>query len=143
MQVSSTKRITVAVAAMAMMISSTGAIAARPTFLTPVSVGPLVALSLLQSDASRAALCGASSAAAAGAAAATQATAPPCVLPVTDAAPPPPVPVVENVPPPPPVVEGGFHVPPLLLGLVGIALAVAIFQAIHDDDNGDEFNSPV
>lgn len=131
------KRFAGAVAALALCTSSTGAIAASTHTVPRASISPLVALSALGSDASRAALCGASAAAAAGAAAAAQGAAPGCVLPVVDVVPPPPV--VEAAPPPPIVepvapVAGGFGVSPLLLALVGIAAAYALYKILDDDD---------
>ena len=107
-----------------------------------MTASPMVALSLLASDASRAAVCGASAAAAAGAAAAAQGAAQGCVLPVTDTVAPA---VVDNTMPPPPVppppvepVGGGFAFSPLLLALAGIAAAVlAVTLLGKDKDNED------
>lgn len=124
--------------ALALCASSTGAIAASTQHTAyQAGISPLVALSAIGSEASRAALCGASAVAAAGAAA--QGAAPGCVLPAVDAAPPPPV--VEAAPPPPPMVEpvapvaaGGFGVSPLLLALVGVAAAYALYKILDQDD---------
>ena len=92
MQVASfTRRFAGAAVALSLCVSSTGAIAASTPSASNTTISPLVALSALGSDASRAALCGAAAAAAAGAAAVAQGAAQGCVLPVTDpaAAPPP------------------------------------------------------
>ena len=131
-----------ALAAFALCTSSTGAIAASTQQVAQqMTVSPMVALSLLASDASRAAVCGASAAAAAGAAAAAQGAAQGCVLPVADATAPPPV--AETMPPPPvppPPVEpvgGGFAFSPQLLAHAGIAaavLAVTLLGKKHHDD---------
>jgi hypothetical protein len=133
-----------AVAAMALLTSSTGAIAASTQHsVNQPSISPLVALSALGSGASRAALCGASSVAAAGAAAAaSQGAAPGCVLPVVDAVPPPAV--VETAPPPmEPVVEpvaGGLGISPLLAVLGAIALGVLAWQLLDDDNEDGDFD---
>ena len=135
-----------ALAAIALCTSSTGAIAATAQTPGYGSISPLVALSALGSDASRAALCGASAAAAAGAAAVAQGAAQGCVLPVVDAAPPP---VAEVMPPPPvapppvaPIGGGvGFGVSPLLLGLVGLAGAGLLLLLLRGKDK-DEDVSP-
>ena len=132
-------------AALALCTSSTGAIAASAQYATnQSSIMPLVALSALGSDASRAALCGASAVAAAGAAAAAQGAAQGCVLPVVDAVPPPPL--VEAPPPPmAPYVEpvAGPAFSPLLLALAGIAAAVLAYYLLKDDDDdGDIDLSP-
>jgi hypothetical protein len=136
-----------AVAALALCTSSTGAIAASAQHsVQRASISPLVALSALQSSASRAALCGASAAAIAGAASASQGAAPGCVLPAVDAVPPPAV--VETPPPPPaepmaaPVVEGGMGVSPLLLVLGAIAAGLIIWQLMDEDEDGDWDLSP-
>src|SRR5687768_8620777 len=132
-------------AALALCTSSTGAIAASTQHATNhSSITPLVALSALASDASAAALCGASSVATAGAAAAAQGAAPGCVLPVVDAVPPPAV--VETAPPPPIVAEpvvAGPAFSPLLLALAGIAAAVLAYYLLKDDgEDGDIDLSP-
>lgn len=127
--------------ALALCVNSTAA-AAAASARTP-NVSPLVALSVLGSDVSRAALCGAAATAAASAAiAGAQGAAPGCVLPAVDAVAPPPV---ENVPPPvaevvPPVVPaaGGIGVPLILLGLLGAIVAAAVLLD-RADDNDDEF----
>jgi len=95
------------------------------------SISPMVALSIFGSQASAAALCGSSATATAASAAATaQAPAGGCVLPVVDA--PPVVPVAEA--PPPGIAPLGIF--PLLAGLVGIGgLAGAIAGQNTDDDN--------
>lgn len=136
-------------AAVALCTSSTGAIAASTSSLQQAGLHPLIALSALGSDASRAALCGAAAAAAAGAAMAAQAPAQGCVLPIVDA--PPAVAVNEPLPPPPvappPVpATGGFGVSPLLLGLAGLALAALLATQLGgggDDDDDDSETPPV
>uniref|UniRef100_UPI00180D3726 hypothetical protein n=1 Tax=Sphingomonas sp. TaxID=28214 RepID=UPI00180D3726 len=63
--VSLTRKFAGALAALALCTSSTGAIAASAhQSVQPTGISPLVALSALGSEASRAALCGASAAAA-------------------------------------------------------------------------------
>lgn len=135
-----------ALAALALCTSSTGAIAASAQHnVQRASISPLVALSALQSSASRAALCGASAAAVAGAAAASQGAAPGCVLPAVDAVPPP---AAVEYPPPiepmaAPIVEGGMGVSPLLLVLGAIAAGVLAYYLLKDDDrDGDWDLSP-
>ena len=124
--------------ALALCVNSTAA-AAATTAQAP-SLSPLVALSVLGSDASRAALCGsAAAAAAAGAIAGAQGAAPGCVLPVVDAVPPPMV----EAPPPPlapvvPVASTGFGIPLALLGLLG-AIVIGAVLLDRADDNDDEF----
>jgi len=136
------RRFAGALAAIALCTSSTGAIAATSQSARTVAVSPLVALSALGSDASRAALCGASAAAAAGAAAVAQGAAQGCVLPVVDAVPPP---VAEVMPPPPvappavaPITGGGFGISPLLLGLIGLAGAGLLLLLLRNNDDDDE-----
>ena len=95
-------------------------------------MNPMVAVSLLGSPASAAALCGAQAATAA-------ATAPGsgCVLPVTDLPPP----VVQPAPPPPlapvAVAPRGFGIAPLLIGLLGVAALIALLSLDGDDDDGE------
>lgn len=137
------KKFAGALAALALCTSSTGAIAASSQHAAnQPGISPLVALSALGSDASRAALCGASAVAAAGAAAAAQGAASGCVLPVVDAVPPPPV--VEAPPPPavlPPVEPvAGPAFSPLLLALAGIAAAVLAYYLLKDDDEDGDFD---
>jgi hypothetical protein len=152
MQVFSFRHLAGASAALALCISSTGAVAATSSAAQlRGTLSPLVALSALASDASRNALCGAVAAAAAGAAAAAQAT-PGCVLPLTDAAAGPPPATTEAMPPPataeamppppiaPPTVApmgGGFGVSPLLLGLVGVAAAAVLAVLLLKKKNND------
>ncbi len=124
------KKFAGALAAVALCTSSTGAIAASTqSAANHSSISPLVALSALGSDASRAAFCGASAVAAAGAAAAAQGAAPGCVLPAVAAVAPPPM--VEAPPPPvalPPVEPvAGPAFSPLLLALAAIAAAVLAY----------------
>jgi hypothetical protein len=132
-------------AALALCTSSTGAIAASAQHsMDHSSIMPLVALSALGSDASRAALCGASAVAVAGAAAAAQGPAPGCVLPAVDGVQAPAV--VDTTPPPVVMAEpvvAGPAVSPLLLALVGIAAAVLAYYLLKDDDDdGDIDLSP-
>jgi hypothetical protein len=132
------KKLGGAALALALCVNSTAAVAA--TTAHTYNVSPLVALSVLGSDASRAALCGA---AAASAAAATvsgaQGAAPGCVLPAVDVVPPP---MVEAPPPPMapvvPVASTGFGIPLALLGLLG-AIVVGAVLLDRADDNDDEF----
>lgn len=131
------KKLGGAAIALALCVNSTAAAAA--TKVRANNVSPLVALSVLGSDASRAALCGS---AAAAAVAGAQAAAPGCVLPVVDAAPPPPV--VEAAPPPvvpvaPAVAATGFGVPWILLGLLGAIVAGAVLLD-RSDDRSDDFD---
>ena len=106
----------------------------------PRSVDPLVALSVLGTSKSYAAICavGAAQAASAAATAATvQGVAPGgCVLPVVDAAPPP---VVAEASPAPliaaaPVATAG-SVFPLLLGLAAVVVAAVVIS--HKSSNGE------
>lgn len=124
-----------ALVVLAMITSSTGAMAASTQSAQPTSVSPLVALSALASDASRVALCGAVAAAAAGAA--DQSATPGCVLPAVDPAAAP-IPVSEALPPPPvapppvaPLASEGLGISPLLLGLVAVAAAVGLYFLLH------------
>lgn len=124
------------VSALALCMTSTGAIAAS----TPrqAAISPFVALSALGSDVSAAALC--ASSAVAGAAAVAQGASPGCVLPAIDQAPPPAV--VETAPPPyavePVAPMGGAGVSPLLVALAGIATAVALYYLVfRGNDNFD------
>jgi hypothetical protein len=125
----------------ASLLASTAATAA------PRTVDPLVALSVLGTSESRAAVCAAGAAqaaAAAGAAVAAQAGSPGCVLPVVDAAP---LPPVAEAPPPPPlaaapvVTGGGIGALPLLIGLAAI-VAIAAVVLKHSDSDG-EINLPI
>jgi len=106
----------------------------------PRSVDPLVALSVLGTSESYAAICavGAAQAASAAATAATvQGGAPGgCVLPVVDAAPPP---VVTEAPPAPliaaaPVATAGSLFP-LLFGLAAVVVAAVVIS--HKSSNGE------
>lgn len=133
MPASNSKKIAGFLAALALVTSSTGAMAAAPQ---PAAISPFVALSALGSEVSAAALCGSSTAA--GAAAASQGANQGCVLPAVDQAPPQPV---AETPPPPLAVEpyapvGGAAVSPLLLALVGIAAAVGLYYLVfRGNDN--------
>ena len=129
---SSSKTIAGVLAAMALCGSSTGAIAATPI---QAAVSPFVALSALGSEVSAAALCGSSTVA--GSAAQAQGSPQGCVLPTGDQA----SPAVAGNMPPPVAVEpyapvGGAAVSPLLLALVGIAGAVALYYLVfRGNDN--------
>jgi hypothetical protein len=133
------RRYTTAFVAVSLLASSAATAAPR-------TVDPLVALSVLGTSESRAAVCAAGAAqaaAAAGAAVAAQAGSPGCVLPVVDAAP---LPPVAEAPPPPlaaaPVVTGGgIGALPLLIGLAAI-VAIAAVVLKHSDSDG-EINLPI
>ena len=136
----SLRRYTTAFIAASLLASSAATAAPR-------TVDPLVALSVLGTSESRAAVCAAGAAqaaAAAGAAVAAQAGSPGCVLPVVDAAPL--APVAEAPPPLPlaaaPVVTGGgIGALPLLIGLAAI-VAIAAVVLKHSDSDG-EINLPI
>src|SRR4051812_14299332 len=118
-------RFVAAVVASALIMSSTGAVAATSTPLaaTPQQVNPWAALTALSAGAPAAALCGG----AAAAAAAAQGPAPGCVLPVIDQPPPPapaPIPAVEPA-------GGGFGISPLILALGAIAAAALIYFLVR------------
>lgn len=105
-------------------------------------VDPLVSMSALASDASRAAVCAGSTAATAAATAAAQAAAPGCVLPV-NAAPPA---AVGEAPPPPPMVEAAaapkaIGTLPLLLGLAAVVALAALL--LSDNGNGHGDTTPI
>ena len=128
----SLRRLTTAFVAASLLAGSASAAAPR-------SVDPLVALSVLGTSESYAAICavGAAQAASTAATAATQGAAPGgCVLPVVDAAPPPVV--TEAVPPPvvaaAPVATAG-SVFPLLLGLAAVVVAAVVIS--HKTSNGE------
>ena len=137
-------------AALAMCLGSTSAIAASSASFSraPSSISPLVALSALGSQASRAAMCGASVSSAMGAAAAqggVVAGTPGCVLPMVDQ---PVAPVVQEVvpvyTPEPvavavvPVASPSFSFLPLLAGLA--VLGGLAFLLLRDNDDDDGFN---
>ena len=131
--VSSPKIALGAFSALALCLTSTGAMAAAAPRQS--SISPLVALSALGSDVSVAALCGSS--AVAGASAVTQGATPGCILPAVDQAPPV---MVETAPPPPAMIEpgaavGGAAVSPLLLALAGIAAAVGFYYLARSHSN--------
>lgn len=126
-------RFVAAVVASALIMSSTGAVAATstPSVAAPQQVNPWAALTALTAGAPAAALCGG----AAAAVAAAQGPAPGCVLPVVDQAAPPapaPVPAVEPV-------GGGFGISPLWLALGAIAAAALIYFLVRKHHHG---NSP-
>lgn len=120
-----------AMVASALVVTSTGAVAATSTPSAPTTqqVNPWAALTALSAGAPAAALCGG----AAAAAAAAQGPAPGCVLPVVDQAPPPapaPVPAVEPA-------GAGFGISPLILALGAIAAAALIYFLVrHHHHNG-------
>ncbi len=127
------RRVTATFVAASLLAGSASAAAPR-------SVDPLVALSVLGTSESYAAICavGAAQAASAAATAATvQGVAPGgCVLPVVDAAPPP---VVAEASPAPliaaaPVATAG-SVFPLLLGLAAVVVAAVVIS--HKSSNGE------
>lgn len=124
------------VSALALCMSSSGAIAASAP--RQAAISPFVALSALGSQVSASALC--ASSAVAGAAAVAQGAAQGCVLPAVDQAP---APVMTETAPPPYAVEpvapmGGAGVSPLLLALAGIAAAVAVYYLVfRGRDNFD------
>lgn len=140
-----------ALAGVALLATPAGAVAAAVPDRPPPAINPLVALSALGSDASRAALCGASLAAAAHvsanssvAAVAQGAPTQGCVLPVVDQIPPPSV--SEVLPPPPvppmPAVAGGFGASSLLLALAGITAAALLAVVLLRDRNNNNVLSP-
>ena len=122
--------------------AAAGLFASSAASAAPMTLGaidPLVAVSVLGTASSQAAVCaaGASAAAAAGAAAAAQGNAN-CVLPVTDV--PPPAQVAEMPPPSyipaaPLATGGGFGVLPLLLGLAAVAGGLALILGGDGDDS--------
>ena len=124
--------------AMAIMISMcTMPVAATAATTQAPAASPIVALSMLGSDVSRAALCGAAGTAAAGTAAAAatttatngQATPPGCVLPAVDQA----APVAQATSYP--VAETRSFIGPLLAGLAGLVFVVAaLYLSGHSDD---------
>ena len=127
------KPVIACVVASSMLISSTGAVAATASAPAPQHIDPWAALSVLSAGAPAAALCGAAAAAAAAQPAAG------CVLPAVDAPPP-----VATAPPPPtpvPPVEpvgGGLGISPLWLALGALALGVAAYFLLKDDNDNAE-----
>lgn len=114
-----------------MLVSSTGAVAASPSTISAQQIDPWAALSVLSAGAPAAALCGA-------AATAGQAPAAGCVLPAVDAPPPvagPPAPT--PVPPVEPV-GGGLGISPLWLALGALAVGVAAYFLLKNDDDNAE-----
>lgn len=116
-------------------------VAAAGTSSAPTLTGsysPIVALSVLGSGVSAAALCGA-----VAASAAAQSPAGGCVLPAVDA---PPVAVVEPVPPPPPFApapiavasSGGGFLLPLIGGLAALVGILALIGFGDDNPDGDD-----
>jgi hypothetical protein len=121
-------------AAGGMLVTSTGAAAAGSATVAQ-QISPWATLTVLTGGAPAAAVCGA-----AVAATAAQPTAG-CVLPAMDAPPPPPAPVADAAPPVP-VEPVGFSVSPLLIGLVAIAAATALYFSVKDHHHGRHTNSP-
>ena len=114
-----------------MFVSSTGAVAASPSAISAQRIDPWAALSVLSAGAPAAALCGA-------AATAGQAPAAGCVLPAVDApapvaGPPAPTPV-----PPVEPVGGGLGISPLWLALGALAIGVAAYFLLKNDDDNAE-----
>ncbi len=120
-------------AAGGILVTSTGAAAAGSATVAQ-QISPWATLTVLAGGAPAAAVCGA-----AVAATAAQPTAG-CVLPAMDA---PPAPVASAAPPVPvePIAAPGFGVSPLLIGLVAIAAATALYFSVKDHNNG-RANSP-
>jgi hypothetical protein len=122
-------------AASAMLVSSTGAVAASaPAPQTQVS--PWAVLSVMNGGAAAFQACGA----AVAAAAAAQPTGG-CVLPQVDV--PPVVQPPAEVPPVVPVAAGGLGalgISPLILGLAALAAGIGLFLAVRNKSNGS--NSP-
>lgn len=125
-------------------VGAAALLSAQAAYAAPSSIDPLVALSALAGDASRAAVCAGSTAATAAAtAAAAQAAAPGCVLPVNAA----PAPVAEAAPPPPPppVVEAAapksIGTWPILLGLAALVGIAALL--LSDNGNGNGSVTPI
>lgn len=120
-------------AAGAMLVSPT--LASAEAMPASQSISPWATLTALSGGAPTAALCGAAAAAATAAQPAGG-----CVLPVMDAPPPP----VATAAPPltaVPIAEAGYGISPLLLGLVAIAGAAAIFFAVKNNGH-HQANSP-
>lgn len=123
-------------AAAALALGSSPIVASAATIASNQTVNPLVAVSMLGTQASAQAVCAGD----AGATAAAAAQAPPnCVLPAADAPPPPPV--SEGVPPPPPP-AGNFGFNPILHGLAVLALLAGLSTLLDDDDDVDTSQSP-
>lgn len=130
-------------AAMSLAVAPTAASAAAPQ-VYPTTYSPIVALSILGSGISAAALCGAVSASAAS----SQAPAGGCVLPAVDA--PPPVAVVEPAPPLPapyPVAAAlpastGFLVP-LIGGLAALVGVLALIGFGQNNPHGNPLPPPI
>jgi hypothetical protein len=123
----SSKKFAGVFSALALCVSSTGAIAAGPS--PQARVSPFVALSALGSGVSAAALCGSS--------ASVQGAGQGCVLPAADPAMPAAAVQTEGAPM---VVDQGVPVgggvSPLLLALVGVAAAVALYYLVfRGNDN--------
>lgn len=117
-------------AAGAMLVSP--ALASAEAMPAGQTISPWATLTALSGGAPAAAVCGAAAAAAAAAQPAGG-----CVLPVVDV-----TPVAAAPPPPlPAVAEGGYGISPLLLGLVAIAGAAAIFFAVKGHGH-HQANSP-
>ncbi len=136
-------------AALALTLSVTSGSVASAAPASVHTISPFVALSVLSTAESRAAVCAAGSAAISAAATSSQGQAG-CVLPVADAAPPP---VASSKPPPPPpmaaaeapyAVAGAPNLLPLL-GVLGLFAGVFFFldDAILGDGNSAVFLPPI
>ena len=137
-----TKSLAAAAATLSLMTSSVAS--AAP--ITAKTVDPLVALSILGSSASQAALCASGAVTVAGSAAAAQAQTG-CVLPVVDTTPITPPAAVSDVPPPvmaePVAVGPGPNLLPLFLVLAGMTAAFFLLDDVilgDDDDDDIEFD---
>ncbi len=134
-------------AALALTLSVTSGSVASAAPASVHTISPLVALSVLSTAESRAAVCTAGSAAISAAATSSQGQAG-CVLPVADAAPPP---VASSEPPPPMAaaeapyaVAGAPNLLPLL-GVLGLFAGVFFFldDTILGDGNSAVFLPPI
>jgi len=126
-------------------VGAAALLSGQAAYAAPSSIDPLVALSALAGDASRAAVCAgstAASAAAAATAAAAQAAAPGCVLPVNA---PPPVAEAPGAPPPPVVQTAAapksIGTWPILLGLAVLVGIAALL--LSDNGNGNGSVTPI
>ena len=140
------KKLFGALAGAALCATSTGVLAAATHATRPQSISPLVALSALGSEASRAGFCSAAVAAGAAVVAAQNTSSQGCVLPVVDQTPVAPVsevlPPSPAPPPPMPAVAEGLGSSTLLLGLAGIVGAALLAIVLLGDGNGGNDTSP-
>ena len=117
--------------ALALCVTSTGAIAAPTSPQAPLS--PFVALSALGSGASAAALCGSPAAASAGArGCATSAINPAMAAAAVQAAP-----AYDSG-----YADGGSNVSPLLLAVAGVAVAVALYYLVFRGNDNFHIDFP-